>query len=101
MYTRFQHKTEGKSVLTRKTWSQHLFIFVAIHMEHPVLFRHKLILFFRAYFLPIEGGPPPGLLAVIPWPLLDNNMILFPVEPAAATIEEKFVKLKYCILRNK
>ena len=28
-------------------------------------------------------------------------MILFPVEPAAATIEEKFVKLKYCILKNK
>lgn len=35
----------------------------------------------------IEGGPPPGLLAVIPWPLFDNNMILFPVEPAAATVE--------------
>ena len=46
------------------------------------------------FFLPIEGGPPPGLLAVIPWPLFDNNMILFPVEPAAATVEKKFVKSK-------
>ena len=39
----------------------------------------------------IDGGAPPALLTGIPWPLLDNKMILFPDEAAATPDEARVV----------